>query len=228
MKNPTQNIVIAIDGHSSCGKSTLAKRLSKKLNYLYVDTGAMYRCITLLMQEQNLQINQSKEIEDLLHNTKIYFKQKDNIQLTFINGREVTEDIRLPKISDFVSEVSTISAVRKRLVEQQRQYLQENNLVMDGRDIGTVVFPAAQLKIFLTASSEIRAKRRYDELQAKGIDIDYNSVLANLIKRDTIDSTRSDSPLKKAGDAIELDNTNMSIDQMVDHVILLLKESKFS
>ena len=225
MNNQTQNIVIAIDGHSSCGKSTLAKHLSKKLNYLYVDTGAMYRCITLLMLEQKIAINQPQEIADLLFNTKIYFQQTETAQLTFINGREVTDDIRLPKISDFVSEVSTISAVRKTLVDQQRQYLSENSLVMDGRDIGTVVFPQAQLKIFLTASSEIRAKRRHEELLAKGIDIDYDSVLANLIKRDTIDSTRNDSPLKKANDAIELDNTFLSIDEMVDKVIHLLNTS---
>lgn len=228
MKNQDQNIVVAIDGHSSCGKSTLAKRLSQKLNYLYVDTGAMYRCITLLMLEQNIDIDQIEKISDLLHNTKIYFKQKDNSQLTFINGREVTQDIRLPKISDFVSEVSTISSVRKKLVDQQRQYLEENNLVMDGRDIGTVVFPNAQLKIFLTASAEIRAERRYDELQARGINVDFDSVLANLIKRDTIDSTRDDSPLKKAADAIEIDNSTMSIDEMVDQVIQLLNTSKSS
>jgi len=224
LKNQNKHIVIAIDGLSSCGKSTLAKLLSEKLNYLYVDSGAMYRCITLLMLEQDIEIDELEKVSELLFNTKIYFKQIDKVQRTYINGRDVTDEIRFPRISDYVSEVSTISSVRKKLVEQQRQYLEENNLVMDGRDIGTVVFPHAQLKIFLTASPEIRAHRRYAELQDKGVEIDYESVLANLMKRDRIDSSRFDSPLKKATDAIELDNTEMSIDDMVNQVISLLSK----
>jgi len=198
MTTESNKIIVAIDGHSSCGKSTLAKQLADHFNFLYVDTGAMYRCITLLIQENNIALAESEAIDSLLFNNKIYFKKIDNIQHTYINGRDVTEIIRSPKVSDWVSEVAAVSAIRKKMVEQQRIYGTEDNIIMDGRDIGTVVFPNAGLKIFLTASPEIRAQRRHKELLDKGIEISLEEVAENLNKRDHIDSTREDSPLKKA------------------------------
>lgn len=213
-----KNHIVAIDGHSSCGKSTLAKQLADHFDYLYVDTGAMYRCITLLLQEKNIALDHEDAIQELLHNTKIYFKKIDNKQHCYINGRDVTNEIRDPKVSDLVSEVAAISSIRRKMVEQQRIYGIESNIIMDGRDIGTVVFPEAQLKIFLTASPEIRAQRRHKELLDKDIEISLEAVAENLIKRDHIDSTREDSPLKKADDAVVVDNTDLSLEQQFELV----------
>lgn len=219
-----KNHIIAIDGHSSCGKSTLAKQLAEHFDFLYVDTGAMYRCITLLLQENSISLDDHKEIQELLHNTKIYFKKINGRQHSFINGRDVTDEIRDPKVSDLVSEVAAISSIRKKMVEQQRLYGDENNIIMDGRDIGTVVFPQAQLKIFLTASPEIRAERRHKELLDKGIVISLDDVAKNLQKRDHIDSTREDSPLKKADDAVVVDNSNLSLTEQFEKVKELIQE----
>lgn len=220
-----KNHIVAIDGHSSCGKSTLAKQLAEHFDYLYVDTGAMYRCITLLLQEQSIALDNEEQIQALLHNTKIYFKKQDNKQHSFINGRDVTAEIRNPKVSDLVSEVAAISSIRKRMVEQQRIYGEESSIIMDGRDIGTVVFPNAHLKIFLTASPEIRAQRRHKELLDKGIDIGLEAVAKNLQKRDRIDSTRADSPLKKADDAVIVDNSELSLEEQFDLVKSLVENS---
>ena len=220
----SKNIIVAIDGHSSCGKSTLAKQLADHFDFLYVDTGAMYRCITLLIQENNIALAESEAIDLLLFNNKIYFKKIDNKQHTYINGRDVTEIIRSPKVSDWVSEVAAVSAIRKKMVEQQRIYATEDNIIMDGRDIGTVVFPDAGLKIFLTASPEIRAQRRFKELVDKGIEISLEEVANNLAKRDHIDSTREDSPLKKADDAIVVDNSNLSLEEQFKLVQGLIED----
>ena len=220
-----RNHIIAIDGHSSCGKSTLAKQLADHFDYLYVDTGAMYRCITLLLQKGNVDLKDENAIEKVLFNTKIYFKKIDNKQHTFINGKDVTEDIRNPKVSDWVSEVAAISSIRKKMVEQQKLYGEESSVVMDGRDIGTVVFPNADLKIFLTASPEIRAKRRHQELLDKGINISLEEVTKNLSKRDHIDSTREDSPLKKAEDAVVVDNTQLNRTEQFELVKDLINQS---
>ena len=220
-----KNHIVAIDGHSSCGKSTLAKQLAEHFDFLYVDTGAMYRCITLLLQEKNIALDNEEQIEELLFNTKIYFKKIENKQHSFINGRDVTQEIRNPKVSDLVSEVAAISSIRKKMVEQQRRYGIENNIIMDGRDIGTVVFPDAQLKIFLTASPEIRAQRRHKELLDKGINIDLEAVTKNLTKRDHIDSTRDDSPLRKAEDAIVVDNSDLNREEQFEKVRQLIEES---
>ena len=216
--------IIAIDGHSSCGKSTLAKQLAEFFDFLYVDTGAMYRCITLLLQENEIPLDDEDQIKTLLHNTKIYFKKIDQKQHTFINGRDVTEEIRNPKVSDLVSEVAAISSIRKMMVEQQRIYGDESSIVMDGRDIGTVVFPQADLKIFLTASPEIRAERRHKELLDKGIEISLDAVSENLRKRDHIDSNREDSPLKKAEDAVVVDNSNLDRDEQFLQIKGLIEE----
>lgn len=209
----TNKIIVAIDGHSSCGKSTLAKQLADHYNFLYVDTGAMYRCITLLIQENNIALAESTAIDELLLNNKIYFKKIENLQHTYINGRDVTEIIRSPKVSDWVSEVAAVSAIRKKMVDQQRIYATENDIIMDGRDIGTVVFPEAKLKIFLTADPKIRAQRRHKELKDKGIKISLEEVAQNLSKRDHIDSTREDSPLRQAEDAIVVDNSSLNLEE---------------
>ena len=218
--------IIAIDGHSSCGKSTLAKQLADHFNYLYVDTGAMYRSITLLLQEHHINLSDEDKIQELLFNTKIYFKKIDQKQHTFVNGRDVSELIRNPKVSDLVSEVAAISSIRKKMVEQQKIYGDESNIIMDGRDIGTVVFPNAHLKIFLTASPEVRAQRRYQELLDKQVKISLEEVAQNLSKRDHIDSTREDSPLRKADDAVILDNSEMTREEQFEIAKQLISDSK--
>lgn len=224
-------IVIAIDGHSSCGKSTVAKDLAKALSIAYVDTGAMYRSVTLyalrngMINEGN--VDESKLIE-ALKDIKITFafnaEQKKNE--TFMNGESVESEIRGMQVSSNVSLVSAIGAVRRKLVEWQREMGQEGSLVMDGRDIGTVVFPDADLKIFMTASDEVRAQRRYDELIAKGQKVDFNEILVNVRERDRIDSTRAESPLRKADDALLLDNSNITMQQQFEWIMQQLRDRK--
>lgn len=224
-------IVIAIDGHSSCGKSTVAKDLAKALSIAYVDTGAMYRSVTLyalrngMINEGN--VDESKLIE-ALKDIKITFafnaEQKKNE--TFMNGESVESEIRGMQVSSNVSLVSAIGAVRRKLVEWQREMGQEGSLVMDGRDIGTVVFPDADLKIFMTASDEVRAQRRYDELTAKGQKVDFNEILVNVRERDRIDSTRAESPLRKADDALLLDNSNITMQQQFEWIMQQLRDRK--
>lgn len=224
-----KKIVIAIDGHSSCGKSTVAKDLAKALSIAYVDTGAMYRSVTLYALRHGM-INDGKVDEtglvEALKNIKITFafnaEQKKNE--TFMNGESVEGEIRGMQVSSNVSLVSTIGAVRKKLVEWQREMGAETSLVMDGRDIGTVVFPNADLKIFMTASDEVRAQRRYDELTAKGQTIDFNEVLANVRERDRIDSTRAESPLRKADDALLLDNSHITMQEQFDWIMNQLRD----
>lgn len=210
-------ITIAIDGFSSCGKSTMAKALARRIGYIYIDSGAMYRAVTLYCMEQNL-FNADGSIR-----TDELRGQMDRIQISFVldsqtgrprtylNGRDVEERIRTMEVSSHVSPVATLDFVRKALVCQQQEMGREKGIVMDGRDIGTAVFPEAELKIFVTASAEIRARRRYDELKAKGLDASYEEILKNVEERDHIDQTRDVSPLRKADDAILLDNSNMTI-----------------
>lgn len=212
-----KKIIIAIDGFSSCGKSTMAKDLAKEIGYIYIDSGAMYRAVTLYCMEQNL-FNADGSIR-----TDELRGQMDRIQISFVldsqtgrprtylNGRDVEERIRTMEVSSHVSPVATLDFVRKALVCQQQEMGREKGIVMDGRDIGTAVFPEAELKIFVTASAEIRARRRYDELKAKGLDASYEEILKNVEERDHIDQTRDVSPLRKADDAILLDNSNMTI-----------------
>jgi CMP/dCMP kinase len=204
------SIIIAIDGHSSCGKSTLAKAIARELGYAYVDSGAMYRAVTLYFLDHYVDYGNDNSIAEALANIAIHFERIAGENHTFLNGRDVERDIRMPRINDHVSPVSTISAVRRALVEQQQALGQRRGIVMDGRDIGTVVFPAAELKIFLTADVNVRTSRRHLELAAKGIDAEWQDVRANLMERDRIDSTRADSPLRKADDAIVIDNTLLS------------------
>ncbi len=206
---------IAIDGHSSTGKSTLAKEVAKALNFLYIDTGAMYRAVTLFALKNNIisseHFDKQKLINDL-DKININFVYNPNKQLpeVFLNDKNVEKEIRGMEVSNFVSQIATIPEVREKLVDEQRKIAQNKSVVMDGRDIGSVVFPDADLKIFMTASPEIRAKRRFDELKSKDANVNFKAVLENVTKRDKIDSERKTSPLIKTDDAIEIDNSNLS------------------
>ncbi len=206
---------IAIDGHSSTGKSTLAKEVAKALNFLYIDTGAMYRAVTLFALKNNIisseHFDKQKLINDL-DKININFVYNPNKQLpeVFLNDKNVEKEIRGMEVSNFVSQIATIPEVREKLVDEQRKIAQNKSVVMDGRDIGSVVFPDADLKIFMTASPEIRAKRRFDELKNKDENVNFKAVLENVTKRDKIDSERKTSPLIKTDDAIEIDNSNLS------------------
>lgn len=214
-----KRIIIAIDGYSSCGKSTLAKALAKSLHYAYVDTGAMYRAVTLYFLDNNVDINNHPEIEDALKHIEIHFERTKTGNHTFLNGVDVENDIRTMRIAEMVSPVATISEVRRFLVAQQQKMGQRKGVVMDGRDIGTVVFPNAELKLFLTADSDIRTQRRYDELISKGQEPDFRAVKRNLMERDMIDSNRADSPLRQAEDAILIDNSNLTPTEQLEKVL---------
>jgi len=219
-----KGIIIAIDGWSSCGKSTLAKAIAKKLNYAYIDTGAMYRACTYFFIQQQIDLKDEGAVEAALKNIQITFKSIDGINTTFLNGKNVEQDIRSMDVSNLVSPVAELSVVRKFLVEQQQAMGQQKSVVLDGRDIGTVVFPNAELKIFLTAEPEVRAKRRFEELKQKGIEITLSEVITNLQERDHIDSTRADSPLKQANDAHLIDNTYMDLETSINRVLELMDQ----
>ena len=212
-----KKITIAIDGHSSCGKSTMAKELAKKVGYIYVDTGAMYRAVTLYAMRNNLLDAAGNVLTDALKDAmpqiKVSFRLNEETGRpdTYLNDERVEDIIRSIEVSNNVSKVAAIPFVREAMVEQQRAMGNEKGRVMDGRDIGTTVFPDAELKIFVTASAEVRAQRRYDELKAKGMSADYEDILKNVQERDYIDSHREVSPLRKADDALYLDNSNMTI-----------------
>ena len=219
----TEKIIIAIDGYSSTGKSTIAKELANKLGYLYVDTGAMYRAVTLYAMKHGMVgkdfLNEKELIKNLDKiNLKFKYNQKLKFSEMYLNNKNVEKEIRSIEVSKLVSKVSTLSAVRKRLVEQQKELGINKGLVMDGRDIGTVVFPEAELKLFMTASPEKRATRRYKELLDRGHKVTYQEILQNVQLRDKIDSTRKDSPLMKADDAIEFDNSDMGLKEQFDRI----------
>ncbi len=211
-----KKITIAIDGHSSCGKSTMAKDLAREVGYVYVDTGAMYRSVTLFALRNGLFTDDGIDEEALrqrMPEIKISFKfnAETGRPDTYLNGELVEQEIRTMEVSNHVSPIATLGFVREAMVAQQQQMGKDKGVVMDGRDIGTVVFPDAELKVFVTASAEVRAQRRYDELKGKGMEADYDEILKNVQERDYIDSHREVSPLKKADDALELDNSNMTI-----------------
>jgi len=229
-KTMKDNLVIAIDGFSSCGKSTVAKELARSLGYVYVDTGAMYRAVTLFCIENNLIDDDgnvdSEGLQAAIGSISITFTydKQTGKNTTWLNGKVVEDEIRRIEVSNKVSYVSRIDFVRSRMVSLQQQMGQKGGIVMDGRDIGTVVFPDADLKIFMTASPEVRAQRRYDELTAKGEKVTYNEILENVNQRDYIDQNREISPLRQASDAQVVDNSNMTreeqfslIMQMVDN-----------
>ena len=212
-----KKIVIAIDGHSSCGKSTMAKDLAREIGYIYVDTGAMYRSVTLYALRNDMFGDDGKVDEARLHdaidNIEIAFRLNDETGRpdTLLNGECVEKDIRGLEVSSKVSLIAALPFVREKLVKEQQKMGLAKGIVMDGRDIGTVVFPQAELKIFVTASAEVRAQRRHDELMAKGMPADFEDILKNVQERDYMDSHRAVSPLRKADDAIELDNSHMTI-----------------
>lgn len=213
----TQKIIVAIDGFSSCGKSTMAKNLAREANYIYIDTGAMYRAVSLYCLRNGWMTENDMDIDSInnnISNIKLEFAYNTNGNADiYLNGENVESQIRTLEVANGASRVSTLAAVRTELVRQQQLMGTKKGIVMDGRDIGTVVFPDAELKIFLTASPEIRAKRRMDELTAKGENVSYEDVLANVVERDHRDQNRTESPLRKADDAIEIDNSDLSTDQ---------------
>lgn len=224
-----KKIIIAIDGYSSCGKSTLAKQLAKKLSYVYVDTGAMYRAVALFALENGfIDIHFFDEKALIQHldkiNVSFSFNSELNISETFLNGKNIEKEIRGITISNLVSKIAKIKEVRAKMVELQREMGKKKGLVMDGRDIGSVVFPNAELKIFMTAAFEIRAKRRFDELKAKGDNTSYEAVLKNIISRDDDDTSRTENPLIKADDAIVIDNSNINQEEQFQLVMSLVNE----
>ena len=217
-----RKIIIAIDGYSACGKSTTAKEVAKILGFRYIDSGAMYRGITLFFLDHHVSLTNPKEIAHALGEIKISFQVNGKGKTeTFLNGQIVEKEIRDMRVSEYVSQVSTIASVRHAMVEQQRRMGKERAIVMDGRDIGTVVFPEAELKLFLTADSLVRAFRRQKELLDRDEMIDIDTIIENLMKRDEIDSNRHESPLRKATEAIEIDTTHITIGEQVDEVIRL-------
>jgi cytidylate kinase len=225
-------LIITVDGYSSCGKSTFAKEIARRLKYKYIDSGAMYRAVTLLCIKNNIISRDKfdiKALELLIAETDIDFRftETRNRHETFLNGKNVEDEIRTAGVSDYVSQVSEIGQVRGKMVTIQRGHGKEGGIVMDGRDIGTVVFPEADLKIFMTASAEIRAERRYKELQEKGVDANFEAVKKNIEKRDYIDSNRKISPLKKAADAIVLDNSDMTVQEQMEWFEELLSELNY-
>ncbi len=212
-----KKIIVAIDGHSSCGKSTMAKALARQLGYIYVDTGAMYRAVTLFaLQHQLFNADgtvKAGELQSMMSQVQVSFVLNEDTHLpeTYLNGVSVEREIRTMEVSSHVSPIAALPFVREAMVAQQREMGKQKGIVMDGRDIGTTVFPHAELKVFVTASAEIRAQRCFKELQEKGMDANYEAILKNVQERDYIDSHREVSPLCQAEDAILLDNSNMSI-----------------
>ncbi|MBB6500221.1 (d)CMP kinase [Pedobacter cryoconitis] len=215
-----KNLVIAIDGYSSCGKSTLAKALAKTLGFIYIDSGAMYRAVTLYFIRNHINMADEAAVTDALQHIELNFHSRDYESHITLNGEEVSEEIRQMPVSENVSEVSALKQVRKEMVRQQQRMGKSKNIVMDGRDIGTTVFPDAQVKLFMTADPKIRAERRFKELQSKGdTSTSLEDVFENLAHRDYADTTRKESPLVRADDAIILDNTNITPVQQLDFAL---------
>ena len=231
MKKGNYNLIIAIDGYSSCGKSTFAKEIARILHYTYIDSGAMYRAVTLFCLRNRIIENDVINITKLrksLKDIKIEFKYNSNSKQfeTYLDDENIEEKIRSVKVSEFVSQISKISEIRSKMVKAQRILGNKKRIVMDGRDIGTVVFPNADLKIFMIAKPAIRAERRYKELIQKGMKVSYEEIEKNIIQRDHIDSTRNISPLKKAPDAITLDNSDMTVEEQMSWIMGIIQNLK--
>ena len=223
-----KKIIIAIDGYSGCGKSTTAKIVAARLGYIYIDTGAMYRAVTLYCLNNQVALDNEKQVSQALKNIHIDFVRnpENGKNETHLNDVNIEHEIRKMYVSDQVSEVSAVSAVRKEMVKQQQRMGKRRGVVMDGRDIGTVVFPEAELKIFMTADLKVRAYRRKLELLEKGDDVDVTEIMENLRKRDQIDTTRQESPLRQAADAYFLDTTHLTTDEQSDFVVTLALSRK--
>ncbi|MEP1095712.1 MAG: (d)CMP kinase [Cyclobacteriaceae bacterium] len=215
-----KKIVIAIDGYSACGKSSTAKQVARRLGYTFIDSGAMYRAITLFLLTREVKLDDTNEIIGYLKDIEISFDGSSIL----MNGKNVDREIRSKEVNENVSTVSAVSSVRRKMVAQQQEIGKEKGVVMDGRDIGTVVFPEAELKIFMTAEMAVRAQRRQKELRGKGIDDSLKNIAKNLQERDHVDSTRSDSPLKKAEGAIEIDTTNITLEEQIVQIVEFAKE----
>jgi len=222
----SNNIVVAIDGYSSCGKSTLAKALAKKLHYIYVDSGAMYRAVALYFLRNDIDVHDHARIEEALKDIHLNFHSRDYETHITLNGEEVSEEIRQMPVSEKVSEVSALKEVRREMVKQQQRMGQSKNIVMDGRDIGTAVFPQATVKIFMTADPKVRAERRFKEISQKNPDITLEEVFENLAHRDYADTTREESPLIRAADAIILDNTNLTPEEQLQFALNKVEKLK--
>lgn len=224
-----EKLIIAIDGYSSCGKSTFAKMIAQKLGYTYIDTGSMYRAVTLFAMRNNLLsdlTSNQEHMKVILNYVNIHFAKNviTGQNDIFLNDENVEEDIRSMDVAKYVSQVSQLKFVREKMVDLQRKMGEERGVVIDGRDIGTVVFPNANIKIFMTADPDVRAQRRYDELIAKGIKINFQEVKENIVKRDILDTTRAESPLKQAPDAYVLDNSHMTFDDQMTWFEKILKK----
>ena len=217
---------VAIDGPASSGKSTISKLIAKENHFVYLDTGAMYRVVTLAVLRNKISIDDHEAIEKLVQTIEIGFSMQDGKQSVFMNGEDVTDEIRSVEVTKNVSAVSAIKEVRTRLVHLQQEIAENHSIIMDGRDIGTVVLPQAEIKIFLVASVEERAKRRFIENQEKGIEMSYEELVEDIRRRDHIDSTRKESPLRKAEDAIEIDTTTMTIEDVVKTVSALIQKNQ--
>ena len=217
----SKRIIVAVDGHSACGKSTMAKELARRHHFIFIDTGAMYRAVTLYALRQGFfapdDTLDTARLVDSLDQISVSFEAGEDGQfLICLNGEIVEQEIRGLAVSDRVSPVATVPEVREKMVRLQREIASRHSVVLDGRDIGTVVFPQAELKFFVTASADVRAQRRYNELKAKGMEADYEAILHNIVTRDRIDSERAVSPLRKADDAIEIDSSHMTVDEQND------------
>ncbi|GAB2546369.1 (d)CMP kinase [Rufibacter soli] len=223
-----KKIVVALDGHSSCGKSTTAKQVAKELGYAYIDTGAMYRAVTLYFLEHYIDLTNPKKVQEALSNIEVTFHRnpKNGRNEVFLNGLNVEDEIRKMYISEKVSEVSVLAPVRHAMVAEQKKMGKRRGVVMDGRDIGTAVFPDAEVKVFMTADVDTRARRRQEELLEKGQMVPYDEIVQNLKKRDHIDSTRAESPLRRAEDAHLLDTSHITIDEQVDFVLDLVASAQ--
>ena len=218
------SFVIAIDGPAGSGKGTIAELVSKKLGFMNIDTGATFRCVTLAMLENKIGLDENDKIQELLNKIDIEFHDKDGEKKVFLNGVDVTRKIREKEVNEFVSPVATLKIVRENLLYLQRKMAEGKNVVMEGRDIGTTVFPNADVKIYLTASAEERARRRVKQLQEKGIDCTYEEALENVKSRDMIDSTRELAPLVQADDAVLIDSSEKAIEDVVNEVLNLVRQ----